>query len=67
MAVLHPQFKRKYFESAKWEPAWIKTAEDIVKTQWKEGYAVRTLEQSNTNEGTAGEDNEEDEVRTSFM
>lgn len=42
--VLHPQYKRQYFESAKWEPAWIKTAEDIVRTQWEDKYAMRLVE-----------------------
>lgn len=44
--MLHPQYKRQYFENAKWEPSWIKTAEDIVRTQWEEKYATRAVEES---------------------
>ncbi len=65
--MLHPQFKRQYFKAAKWEPAWIKTAEEIVRGQWEESYAVRPLEESDMNEGTAAEDHNDDEVRTSFI
>jgi hypothetical protein len=34
--VLHPQHKLKYFEQAGWEPAWIKTAKEIVWVKFEE-------------------------------
>ena len=37
--VLHPSHKLDYFRSAGWEDKWIKTAKDIVRTEFERGYA----------------------------
>lgn len=34
MLVLHPQYKLQYFRDANWEPEWIVTAEDMLRTQY---------------------------------
>ena len=34
--VLHPRHKISYFEAAKWEPAWIKTAEELVHDEYSQ-------------------------------
>jgi hypothetical protein len=39
-SVLHPHHKLKYFERAAWEPSWVRTAEEIVKTVFEESYAL---------------------------
>ncbi len=59
--MLHPQFKQQYFAAAKWEPAWIKTAEEIVRTVWKDKYATREVAQETVAETAPSSD---DEVRT---
>jgi hypothetical protein len=41
--VLHPRHKLKYFERANWEPAWITTAEDIVRSEYNRTYAKREV------------------------
>jgi hypothetical protein len=33
--VLHPQYKLRYFKTAKWEEDWIDTAETIFHTQYE--------------------------------
>ena len=37
-AVLHPRYKSAYFIKAGWPSDWIKTAEDLLRTQWREYY-----------------------------
>ena len=37
--VLHPRYKLCYFEKLEWEPEWIKTAEDIVRDEFKHTYS----------------------------
>ena len=36
--VLHPQYKLEYFKNANWEPEWIRTAEEIFRTQFELHY-----------------------------
>lgn len=38
--VLHPRHKLEYFRRAGWEPEWIETASEIVRTKFEESYAV---------------------------
>jgi hypothetical protein len=37
--VLHPTHKLVYFKKAGWEKAWIKTAEELVREEFKDHYA----------------------------
>ena len=37
--VLHPTHKLKYFSKQGWDKEWIKTAEDIVREEFKQNYA----------------------------
>jgi hypothetical protein len=39
LTVLHPRHKLKYFERVGWKRAWIKTAEDLVRTKFEDSYA----------------------------
>jgi len=39
--VLHPQHKLEYFEKAGWEKAWVKRAEEIVRTEFERSYKYR--------------------------
>lgn len=48
--VLHPQYKLQYFKDAKWEPEWIDTAEELVRTQFDLAYHK---DNNNTTENTA--------------
>jgi hypothetical protein len=43
VTVLHPRHKLKYFERANWEPAWITTAEEIVRTEYNRTYTKREV------------------------
>ncbi|KAG1765575.1 hypothetical protein EDD22DRAFT_766221, partial [Suillus occidentalis] len=36
--VLHPRHKLSYFRSAGWEPQWIETAEQLVRSEFKRSY-----------------------------
>ena len=36
--VLHPKHKLKYFEKQNWDEDWIKTAEDIVREEFRRNY-----------------------------
>ena len=36
--VLHPKYKLKYFERANWEPEWIDTAEELLRSQFNQSY-----------------------------
>lgn len=38
--VLHPTHKLKYFAKQAWDKDWIKTAEDIVREEFKRNYAA---------------------------
>lgn len=38
LSVLVPFFKLAYFTQHKWEPAWIATAVDLLRTEWKTRY-----------------------------
>lgn len=55
-SVLHPQYKLHYFHDANWQPAWILTAENILRVQWTNKYKNLALENDN---------NLEDESQTS--
>ena len=37
-AVLHPKYKSAYFIKAGWPSEWIKMAEDLLRSQWKDHY-----------------------------
>ncbi|KAK2465179.1 hypothetical protein APHAL10511_002810, partial [Amanita phalloides] len=41
--VLHPQYKLCYFEKLNWDPEWIKTAEQIIKDEFKHSYSDYVL------------------------
>ncbi len=60
--VLHPQYKRKYFETAKRQSAWIKTAKDIVRTQWKEKYIDRLRVQDDVSDNVVARNDNHDKV-----
>ncbi|KAI0738731.1 hypothetical protein BC629DRAFT_1300177, partial [Irpex lacteus] len=60
--MLHSQYKRKYFETAKWQPAWIKTVKDIVRTQWKEKYTDRLRVQGDVSDDVAARNDNRDKV-----
>ena len=47
--VLHPQYKLEYFKNAEWEPEWINTAENLLRTQFRSYHKVGG---SNTDMGT---------------
>ena len=36
LAVLHPRHKLTYFETAKWQDGWIKTAEELVQHEYSD-------------------------------
>ena len=38
--VMHPTHKLAYFKKAGWETAWIKTAEELVREEFQDHYAV---------------------------
>ena len=38
--VLHPRHKLSYFKQVGWPTEWINTAEDIVRTEFKQSYAL---------------------------
>jgi hypothetical protein len=38
LVVLHPKYKSAYFIKAGWPAAWIKTAEDLLRAQWRDHY-----------------------------
>lgn len=38
MIVLHPKYKLNYFKTAKWEQMWIDTAEELVRTEYRDKY-----------------------------
>ena len=38
LSVLHLRHKLAYFKAAEWEPAWIETARDIVRDEFKQSY-----------------------------
>ena len=40
VSVLHPSHKLNYFKTAGWEEEWVQTAEDIVRTEFEQAYAV---------------------------
>jgi hypothetical protein len=35
---MHPAYKAEYFVKQNWEDDWIKTAKDLVRTEWDENY-----------------------------
>ncbi|RXW14793.1 hypothetical protein EST38_g11056 [Candolleomyces aberdarensis] len=37
--VLHPSYKLRYFKKAGWDKDWMKTAEDIIRNEFKRVYA----------------------------
>lgn len=37
--MLHPSFKLDYFWNRGWEPAWISTAEEMVRDEFEHSYA----------------------------
>lgn len=39
---MHPRYKLEYFRRHKWEPEWIRAAEDILRDQWTRYYQVPT-------------------------
>ena len=39
LLVLHPRYKLKYFEKQEWDSEWVKTAENIVKEEFRRSYA----------------------------
>jgi hypothetical protein len=41
--VLHPRHKLKYFEKQGWDDAWINTAEEIVREEFKKNYATYVI------------------------
>jgi len=43
-AVLHPKYKSAYFIKAGWPPEWIKTAEDLLRAQWRDHYKPKSAE-----------------------
>jgi hypothetical protein len=38
--VLHPTHKLKYFAKQGWDKEWIKTAEEIVREEFRQNYAT---------------------------
>lgn len=38
--VLHPKYKTTYFDTAKWQPDWIATAREMIRTEWETHYKV---------------------------
>jgi hypothetical protein len=59
--VLHPWHKLSYFRSAGWEPQWIETAEQLVRSEFKRSYASHSVTLAD-DVGTA-EAQEDDKVR----
>jgi hypothetical protein len=41
--VLHPRHKLHYFKAAGWEQEWIDTAEEIVRNEFKQNYAMSIM------------------------
>ena len=41
LSVLHPRYKLEYFKKAGWEPDWINTAEELVRTSFNKFYATK--------------------------
>lgn len=41
LPVLHPRHKLHYFKEAGWSAEWIKTAEDLLRTEYARSYAPR--------------------------
>jgi len=41
--VLHPKHKLKYFEKQGWDKAWITTAEEIVREEFRNNYAAYAI------------------------
>lgn len=48
--VLHPKYKLKYFEKQNWEEDWIKTAEEIVREEFKKNYEEYLPRKSKTSQ-----------------
>ena len=46
LAVLHPKYKSAYFIKAGWPSAWIKTAEDLLRSQWRDHYKPVSIERN---------------------
>ena len=42
--VLHPKHKLRYFEKQGWDETWIKTAEEIVREEFKKNYATYAIQ-----------------------
>jgi hypothetical protein len=42
--VLHPKYKSAYFVKAGWPPEWIKTAEELLRAQWRDHYKPKSVE-----------------------
>jgi hypothetical protein len=41
LLVLHPKYKLRYFQKAKWQPEWIEEAREIVTRRYKDCYEGR--------------------------
>jgi hypothetical protein len=62
--VLHPRHKLSYFRQAGWPTEWIRTAEDIVHTEFKRSYVIDIEEVRE--HGEAG-NSEDDGIMVSFL
>ncbi|KAH9916104.1 uncharacterized protein BXZ73DRAFT_53997 [Epithele typhae] len=45
--VLHPAYKLEYFETLKWEPAWIETAKELVRNEFDVSYSGNSEDDNN--------------------
>lgn len=63
--VLHPEFKLEYFKNAKWQPAWIKTAEELFRAEYERTYAQYDVAAAEAEGGTETAD--KPSVRTYFI
>jgi hypothetical protein len=43
-SVLHPKYRSAYFMKAGWPLDWIKTAEDLLRSQWRDYYRPSSIE-----------------------
>lgn len=57
--MLHPSYKKAYFEKAGWLPEWIDVAEELVRTQFNKKYANIPLD-TDSNGGDSDRDNEDE-------
>ncbi|KJA19986.1 hypothetical protein HYPSUDRAFT_142979 [Hypholoma sublateritium FD-334 SS-4] len=48
--ILHPKYKLNYFKSAKWEQVWVDTAEELIRTEYRDKYEEDEVSGSDTAE-----------------